>query len=324
MSHSGARRAAAAVAAIACMLACSMRTRPTSRTGPSPAEAVPEVISRHRGQVLVLLLGMPGCPGTGRAAEFLGRYARTKPEGVALLHLDVPPPGRLLPAPEAGSDEFPHELDAGREVADRLEFFYYPTLYILDKEGHERFQGGCEPGRLEEMVAAVLAEKPGDEKHVFTRPLPKVGSPAPDFSGTDLDGKAVKLADILGKKATFLYFGSPDCPFSARATAVLPALSERLGPMGVAVAVVNVGGSADEVRDFYAENAPGITVVSDPDRAISDGKYAVRTVPFFYVLDAKGRIAMREPFTEAAATAELAAALGLSPRKPRAPRSGAG
>jgi peroxiredoxin len=286
---------------------------------------VPEVISRHRGRVLILLLGMPGCPGTAKAAEFLGRYARTKPEGVALLHLDVPPPGRLLPAPEAGSDEFPHELDAGRKVADRLEFFYYPTLYVLDGEGRERYQGGCEPGRLEEMVAAILAEKPGDEKHVFTRPLPKVGSVAPDFSGEDLGGKAVTLAHLRGKKATLLFFGSPDCPFSADATSALPPLAKKFGPKGAAVAVVDVGGTADGVRDFYTESAPGITVVADPERKISDGGYAVRGVPFFYVLDAGGKIAARRPFTGAAATAELAGALGLGPARGRVPRkSGAG
>jgi thiol-disulfide isomerase/thioredoxin len=285
----------------------------------------PDVIARRRGKVLVLLLGMPGCPGTGRAAEFLAGYADTKPGGVALLHLDVPAPGDSLPVPEGGSDEFPHELDAGRRAAEWLEFFYYPTLYVLDAEGVERFQGGLEPGRFEEMVAAVLAEKPGDEKHVFTPPLPKVGSAAPEFSGSDLEGKPVTLAGLRGKKATLLFFGSPGCPFSAEATSALPPLAKEYGPKGAAVAVVDVGGSADEVRDFYTESAPGITVVADPERKISGGGYAVRGVPFFYVLDAGGKIAARKPFTAEAAAAELASALGIVPAGGRVPhKSGAG
>lgn len=326
MKHSSVLPAAAVVAMLACvcMPSCSTRTKPAGDGGGPRAGAVPEVISRHRGKVLVILLGMPGCPGTARATEFLTEFARTKPDGVAVMRLDVPPPGETLAPTEGGSEDFPYELDADREVADRLEFFYYPTLYILDKDGHERFQGGCEPGRLEEMVAAVLAEKPGDEKHVFTPPLPAVGSAAPDFSGVDLEGKAVGLADLRGEKATLLYFGSPDCPFSAEATVLLMALVEEFGAKGAAVAIVNVGDSVDRARALYAESAPGIPVVSDPEREISEGSYGVRTVPFFYVLDASGKIAARKPFTAAAATAELAAVLGLTVHGAPASQSGAG
>ena len=175
-------------------------------------------------------------------------------------------------------------------------------------------------------MTAVLAEKPGDEKHVFTPPLPEIGSAAPDFSGADLEGEAVTLAGLRGKKATLLFFGSPDCPFSAEATSDLPPLAKKFAPRGAAVAVVDVGGSADDVRDFYMENAPGVTIIADPERKISGGGYTVRGVPFFYVLDAGGKIAARRPFTAAAAaTAELSSALGLTPRGGIVPhKSGAG
>ena len=324
MKGLGCLRVAAVVATLGCVLSCSTREKPASRPGAPQADAVPEVVSRHRGQVLVLLLGMPGCPGTEKATPYLAEYARAMPDGVAVVRLDVPPPGEKLEGLEGGDQGFPREIDAERRVADRLEFFYYPTLYIFDAEGEERFQGGCEPGRLEEMVAAILAEKPGDEKRVFTPPLPEVGSAAPDFSGVDLGGNAVTLAGLRGKKATLLFFGSPDCPYSARATSDLPALAEMFGPMGVALAVVNVGDATDRARALYSKSAAGIAVVSDPKREISEGGYGVRTAPFLYVLDATGKIAARRPFTLAAAMAELSGVLGLAACEATAPSSGAG
>jgi thioredoxin-dependent peroxiredoxin len=36
--------------------------------------------------------------------------------------------------------------------------------------------------------------------------MPKIGDKAPLFTGTDQDGKTVKLADLVGKKIVLLYF----------------------------------------------------------------------------------------------------------------------
>lgn len=41
---------------------------------------------------------------------------------------------------------------------------------------------------------------------------PVVGQPAPDFSTTDIDGKAVKLSDLKGK-IVVLEWNNPECPF---------------------------------------------------------------------------------------------------------------
>lgn len=281
-------------------------------------------LAGYRGKTLVLLMGMPGCPGTAKAAGFLAEYSREKPEGVAVVRLDVAPPGDSVAEPRGGDAGFVHEVDRGRKVADRLEFFFYPTLYILDKDGKVRFRGGCEPDRVREMVAEIAAERPGAPTRVYTPPLPAVGTAAAAFAGKDLDGKDVSLEALRGKAATLLFFGSTTCPYSKDAVSSLPALAAEFGGKGAAVAVVNIGESPKAIRPFYASKAPRITVVADETSDIGEKKYGVRTVPFFYVLDKAGKIAARRPFTPDAARLALAKALGLKLR-PRTRRSrGAG
>ena len=300
-----------------------------------------DVLGRYRGRTLVLLMGMPKCPGTAKASRFLSEYAREKPEGVALLQLDVRPPGGWLPgelalptdspAPTAAGKEavpgdagLAHEVDRGRAVADRLAFFYYPTLYILDRDGKVRFRGGCEPDRVRRMVAEIRAERPGAPKRVYTPPLPAVGSPAAAFAGKDLDGRAVSLRTLRGDKATLLFFGSTTCPYSTRAVPGLPALKAEFKGKGAEIVIVNIGKVEKTTRSFYAEKAPRITVVADEGREISEKKYGVRTVPYLYVIDKAGKVAARRAYTPAAARASLAKSLGLKPPRVRLPSSGAG
>ncbi len=291
------------------------------KAGPRTPE---DPLAAYRGKTLVLLMGMPECPGTAKATVFLSEYAREKPEGVAIVRLDVPPPGESLAEPKGGDAGFVHKVDRDRKVADRLEFFFYPTLYILDKDGKVRFRGGCEPVRVWEMVAEITAERPGAPKRVYTPPLPAVGTAAAAFAGKDLAGKDVSLDSLRGKAATLLFFGSTTCPYSKDAVSSLPALAAEFGGKGAAVAVVNIGESPEAIRPFYASKAPKITVVADETSDIGEKKYGVRTVPFFYVLDKAGKIAARRPFTPDAARLALAKALGLKLR-PRTHRSrGAG
>lgn len=281
-------------------------------------------LAGYRGKTLVLLMGMPGCAGTVKASGFLAEYSREKPEGVAVVRLDVAPPGDSLAEPKGGDAGFAHKLDRDRTVADRLEFFFYPTLYILDKDGKVRFRGGCEPDRVKEMVAEIAAERPGAPKRVYTPPLPAVGTAAAAFAGKDLGGKDVRLDMLRGKAATLLFFGSTACPYSKDAVSSLPALAAEFKGKGAAVAVVNIGQAPKAIRPFYARQAPRITVVADETSDIGEKKYGVRTVPFFYVLDKAGKIAARRPFTPGAARVALAKTLGLKLR-PRTHRSrGAG
>ncbi|MHC4250312.1 MAG: redoxin domain-containing protein [Planctomycetota bacterium] len=253
-------------------------------------------IGRHRGKVRVLLLGMPGCEATGRATAFLQDFARRVPAGAALVKLDVPPPGMQVdwgPDPDLGLE---HHLDSDRSIAHRLEFFYYPTLYILDGDGEVRFQGGCEPDEVERMVEEIASETDGSPRHVYTQRSPRRGDVAPPFGGTTADGLEASLSSLRGGKATMLFFGSLWCPFSREAVAGLAQLRSGFGGQGADFAIINVGNLDPEGAAFYAEHAPGIPVVADGARHIAEA-YGVRTVPFFYTVDPTGKIDAGRPFT---------------------------
>ena len=311
------------IAAIACFAVPFCLCLTTVLAVEQASDSWPAPIAKHQGKVLVLLLGMPGCPGTKEAMAFLNVYAKEKPEGAEVLRLDVPPPEGKLPEPEAGI-AIPHQVDEGRKVAMALDFFFYPTLYLLDKEGGVRFSGGCEPDKVRLMVADILAEKPGGEKKLYTPPLLPVGKPMPDFAGKTLAGEEKKLADLRGKQATLLLFGATSCPFSNDALTVLPRLLKDYAAKGAAIAAITRSPESDETRVLHAEKAPGITVLVDPQDKIGKELCHVPAVPFFFVLDAAGNVSVRQPFTEAGARAALDATLGLKPGAPASGGTGAG
>ena len=281
------------------------------------------LMSSYHGRVLVLLLGMEGCNGTHAATEFLKKYVEQLPDGASIVRLDVPPPVGEFKTADAARLPFACGIDKDRLIAEQLDFFYYPTLYIFDRDGELRFSGGCDPERVPQMVAEIAGEAPGAEKHTYTPPLPAVGTTAPAFTGTTLDGKTVALDELRGTNATVLIFAKTKCRFTMRAFPGMQQLADSLRDKGVAVAIVNRGEPAEVIRPIYAERAPGVTVVVDESRAITNA-YSVTAAPFLFLLDAEGRIVARMPYTFDDATRAVEQLLGLASDAATAPQTGAG
>lgn len=58
-------------------------------------------------------------------------------------------------------------------------------------------------------LTAVGAQPPGKPGFAqFPQARPALGEPAPDFALADLDGKAFRLKDVLGKRPVVIEFGS--------------------------------------------------------------------------------------------------------------------
>jgi peroxiredoxin len=267
---------------------------------------------------------MPGCPGTERATEFLSLYARSKPHDVAIMRVDVPPPGGTLPALSTWKAPFGRVVDKDRSIAGKLEFFFYPTFYIIDRDGGVRFSGQCRPGEVEKMVREIGSEKPGAAKHLYSSPMPKIGAVAHNFTGTTVDNKRISLAQMSKGKVTLLFFGSTSCPFSMKATESLPGIVSEFRARDVAFAIIDKGSSGDSIKAFYGEKAPGIPVIIDKEGAISEKEFGVSAVPFFFVLDKKGTIVQRKPFTPESARSALSILLGIKNAEKQKEKSGAG
>jgi len=280
-------------------------------------------LASYQGDVVVLLMGSPTCPGTRDITARLSEYNGNKPQGVELVRIDVPPPDGKIKKPAKWTEGFPYYIDDGRKIADDIGFFYYPTMYILDGDGEVRYTGGWEEA-VPEYVSEILAEKPGGKKRMFSPTMLDVGEKAAYFSGTTLDGKRVSTEEFPGRQATLLIFSSTTCPFSKKAVASAPKLLEEFKDRKAGVIIVDAGGDPAKIRSYYDEKTPGVPVLSDQSKAISKDKYGVQTYPFFYVMNSKGAVSYRMPFTEDAARTAMQSTLGMLDGNVKIKTKGAG
>ena len=294
-------------------------------TGCSPEQGSEEQRSRriiqsflapYQGKVLLLLMGREGCPGTGQATEFLHTYAATKPEAVTILRLDVPLAGEVLKLSEEWAHPYPRKVDTGRQIADALDFFFYPTFCVFDPDGEMRYSGGCDPAKLPQMVKEILEEKPGQLKKSYNLPMPKPEEPAPAFTGTDLTGQVLTLARLQGKKATLLVFAQTSCPYTIDALPAIQSVGNAFRTHDVAVVVINTGEEQETIQPIYAKSLSNIPVIWDKTGEISQ-QYGVDVTPFFFLLDQNGKVVKHGSFKAKAVTGALNTLLDRSVAAPR-------
>jgi len=116
----------------------------------------------------------------------------------------------------------------------------------------------------------------------------RMGDEAPAFTGKDLDGQPVSLADYTGKPVVIRFF-LPDCKFCRADTAVFNEYYRTYKEKGLGVIYVNTDPKPGEVRKFVDDLQIVFPVVLDPDHAIAD-QYRVQVVPQTVVMDPGHRI----------------------------------
>jgi len=100
--------------------------------------------------------------------------------------------------------------------------------------------------------------------------MPKAGDTAPQFTGTDQNGKEFKLADVIGKKIVLLYFYPKD--FTGGCTKEACGFRDRMGDLQTNnVAVIGVSHDAVESHKKFADTYNlNFTLIADPDGKIID------------------------------------------------------
>lgn len=115
----------------------------------------------------------------------------------------------------------------------------------------------------------------------------EVGTPAPHFSGADLNGNNIELSALRGKPV-MLTFWSPDC-FACREE--LPHLQAIANDPNANVTLVTVVSklSAAEVRQFAEEQKLTFPILVDEPGAITK-LYDIHGIPFTYFIGPGGAI----------------------------------
>ena len=122
---------------------------------------------------------------------------------------------------------------------------------------------------------------------------PARATKAESFELAALDGRQVKLDDLLAKGYVVLNFWARWCSSCKEEIPQLAALMKSPGAAKVSFVGVNVGDSADKAEKFVSKYGyPYPIVVLDKDKAVAR-KYGVMGLPVTVILAKDGRVVFR-------------------------------
>ena len=124
----------------------------------------------------------------------------------------------------------------------------------------------------------------------------EIGKSAPDFTATDINGKAIKLSDYKGKIVVLESYNS-DCPFcnNQYKTGAMQALQKDLAAKGVVWLIVNSVNpnnpshrTPEQARQELAMEKMDVTAWIDDSSGAVGHLYGMKTTPDMYVINKDG------------------------------------
>jgi peroxiredoxin len=170
---------------------------------------------------------------------------------------------------------------AGQEV--ELEM----SLELVNQQANPKLEDAVfafEPPAGAEKVASLMDSGQEDEAH------PLQGQAAPDFELTDLEGKAVKLADHAGKEVVILDFWATWCGPCIKAMPIIDGVAHAFKDKGVVLYAVNLREGPDKIKAFLEQRKLSTHVLLDPKGEVGD-KYQVEGIPQTVVIGKDGKVA---------------------------------
>jgi peroxiredoxin/outer membrane lipoprotein-sorting protein len=141
------------------------------------------------------------------------------------------------------------------------------------------------PPEGSKKVAAFAAAEGGSEGAAMT------GTEAPDFTLKNVDGQAVDLKSYRGK-VVLVDFWATWCPPCQEEMPHLEQMHRELREKGLVVLGLDVGESAETVRDFAREHHYTFTLLLGAEPEIA-ARYHVDGYPTVFLVDRAGKIAGR-------------------------------
>jgi peroxiredoxin len=124
----------------------------------------------------------------------------------------------------------------------------------------------------------------------------EIGKPAPDFTGTDINGKTIKLSDYKGKIVVIESYNS-DCPYchNQYKTGAMQALQQDLATNGVVWLLVNSVNPKNfshrtpeqALKEMAAEKMDVTAWIDDSSGAMGH-LFGMETTPDMYVINKDG------------------------------------
>ena len=121
---------------------------------------------------------------------------------------------------------------------------------------------------------------------------PPIGSAAPDFSLTTLDGKSFSLTQAAtSHKAVVVMFVATKCPYSNAYNDRMRDMAALYEKQGILFVGINSNKTepADEVGAHARQHGFAFPLMKDPDNKVAD-LYDARHTPEIYVVDPQGKL----------------------------------
>ncbi|HKL48749.1 MAG TPA: TlpA disulfide reductase family protein [Desulfuromonadales bacterium] len=116
----------------------------------------------------------------------------------------------------------------------------------------------------------------------------EVGSQAPDFTLTDMNGENVSLSDYRGN-VVFLNFWATWCPPCREEMPSMERLHESMGGKDFVILAVNVEKDKEAVESFLRGSPYSFKILLDPEGE-AQSAYRVYRYPESYLIDKDGKI----------------------------------
>ena len=126
----------------------------------------------------------------------------------------------------------------------------------------------------------------------------ETGKPAPDFTGTDINGKTVKLSDYAGKIVVIESYNS-DCPFDANhyKTGAMQELQKDMAAKGVVWLIVDSVNkknmsylTPEQARKEFMDKKMTATAWIDDNSGAIGHLYGMLTTPHMFVIAKTGTL----------------------------------
>ena len=155
------------------------------------------------------------------------------------------------------------------------------------------------------LVAMGLFAQEQDLDLQYATELLKPGTPAPDFTLTDINGNSVSLRDFQGRKVVLVFWASW-CPDCRAEVPDLKYMQTKADPRKVAFVAVSFDRTKEAWEKYVKENEmTGVQLFETAPRKESEvnAAYHVKWIPSLYLIDGQGKVALATVVLEKVAKA---------------------